>query len=104
LPEPLPGAGENRHFFGQNRARPGRGLFPELISQGHRLVADAEEEERDEGEREGPGHDQGAKVNLDEPEQRVVDREKGEPGIPREVRRDCNQESAQDGERFLTSG
>src|SRR5260370_41962283 len=76
LLEPAPWTGEDRHVLRKNGARPGGRLLPELVDQSHRLVADPEEQQRDQGGGERPGPDPRPDVILDQPRNAVRERAK----------------------------
>ena len=101
LAKAFPGVGEYVHLGRQHRACADGRLFAQLVVQGPALVAQAHHQQHDHAGREGPCHDDGAQVNLDQAEERRLDGEEGEPRVPREVRGDGDQEAAEDRDHLL---
>ena len=82
LAQSPPRTREHRHLLGKDRSVTRGGLLAHLIQQVLSLVTDAEKQERDQGGGERPRHDQRPQVDLDQTEQRVVDRKQSRPRIP----------------------
>src|SRR5258708_4517436 len=94
--EALQRARENRHLVHQDGPGSTRRLLTKLVHESQRLIPDPEEQQGDHGGGEGPGHDQGAQVELEQAQHTGVDWAKRAPRIPSEVPSAGDARSAQE--------
>src|SRR5437870_6388312 len=104
LAQAPPWARKHRDLIGEDRALPGRRLLAQLVDQILALVANAEQQQRDDSGGERSGHDQRPQVDLDQTKDRVLNREEVYPRVPREVARDGNDEAGHDRKDFPAHG